>query len=627
MRCVLALLIGAASLTAAAQTVAMPEVSLEPHNGKTHFYLGETIRLDMVFRNTTGTPMMLNGTDYDDMSDAITISPTEGWIQWRGKSGHDFATVQTLTSRAQRVAVRVNDGYVIRKPGHYEIRVTEQRVTAGTMAKAVVLPATLTNEVGIDVDAMPEDMEAESLREIQNDLANAPEGSNDSYRIRQAAFHRLATLQGDEALAEKIRTIVHTDWAFRSVLSLAMASTNNLQHQLDLLHATWLAPNTSPNGDVLEAMNQTRRLMAGLPIAGWQMVYTPQPTDADKKLAAAQRKDMEELLGTMPQRTGKSRTDAAYLLALSTGLTSAQQQQAREYALDEFPHMDEDAQDALLDNATIRDVRMMPQIRAQLQKTPTYRAPLNAALMLTSGDEQKQLVINAICAHGSPIPLDYIAVWHGDRLPEVDTCLAEKLKTPEEGFIGSAWSGNALLAARYATPAILPQIKQGWQLPSQDAVMLAVLTRMAPPEAVALMNKLSTQPDIPLYQTDIVLDAMHLALPPEELAWLRTRLPAAPVQQERAIAYQLSHHGDATDEPLLEKQLFSLRKAWADHASAVDTAAWNTPEGAAKTTERELMNDLTHATAWKLSAAQTQSLVAGCMTTECRQIPGRRTNP
>ncbi|HEY9138587.1 MAG TPA: hypothetical protein VIM67_09965, partial [Terriglobus sp.] len=241
MRCVLALLICTAALTATAQAPPMPEVTLEPHDGKTHFYLGETIRLDLVFRNTTGTPMMLNTTDYGDMSDKVSITPAEGWMQWQGQSNHDFAAVGTLTDHAQRIAVRITDGYVFRKPGHYNIRVAEQRVTGGTMGKATAIPATLTNEVSIDVEEMPDGMETEILHEIQNDLANAPAG-NRGQQIRRAAFARLASLQGDEALAEKVRRIVAADEEFRSFMPLAMATTRNWQRQLELLQAAWRDP-------------------------------------------------------------------------------------------------------------------------------------------------------------------------------------------------------------------------------------------------------------------------------------------------------------------------------------------------------------------------------------------------
>ncbi|MEG9433605.1 hypothetical protein [Terriglobus sp. ADX1] len=614
-----------AGITAAAQTVPMPEVTLEPHDGKTHFYLGEPIRLDLVFRNTSGTPMMLNGTDYGDLSDKVSIMPAEGWIQWRGQSGHDYAAVQTLTSHAERVAVRLNDGYVFRKPGHYTIRVTAARVSGGTMAKSTVIPPTLTNGVEIDLEEMPEGMEADIVRQVQNEVTNAPAGVP-GQRIREAAFARLAALQGEDALAEKVRRIVEEDEDFRSFMPVAMATTRNLPRQLELLQAAWRNPANTPRWDEPSAIDETRRLMANLPLQGskltWQAGVVPtKPTDAEAQLIVAHNRDMEDLLASMPQRTGESRTVGAYYLLEFPGLTEAEKQQAHEYAVEEFPHMDNIMQGMLLQTAhpPLRDPRLLPALKATLDKTPADREPLIAALELTSDDDQKQILIHAICAPGYPIQLTTLAAWHGDRLPEVDTCLANRLKSPP-GDRAFLWNSEAILAARYATPAILPQIKAGWNANAQDDAMLAVLMRMAPTEAVALLDRTASQNNLPFYPADTIYESLHQPFPPEVLTWIRHHLTTGSgLAEQRSLAYQLAGHGEATDEMLIERRLTDLRKTWAPRASEVSsTTDWRTETGEARATERDLMSSLHNATAWKLSPDKLQALAAGCMSDECR---------
>ncbi|WP_047491367.1 hypothetical protein [Terriglobus sp. TAA 43] len=608
-------------ITAAAQTVLMPEVTLEPHDGKTHFYLGEPIRLDMVFRNTSGMPMMLNITDYDDMADKIGISPAEGWMQWRGQSGHDYAGVQTLTSHAERIPLRLNDGYIFRKPGHYTIRVTEQRVSGGTMGKSTTIPPALTNGVEIDVEEMPKGMEADIVRQVQNEVANAPAGVV-GQRIRQAAFTRLAALQGDDALVEKVRLIAAADDGFRSFVPVAMATTRNLSRQLELLEAVWHNPANPPHWDEPTAMDETRRLMANLPLQGWQMAVMPRkPTEAEQQLIAAHNRDMEDLLASMPQRTGESRTMSAYYLLEFQGLTEAEKQQAHEYAVEEFPHMDHTMQGMLLQTARppLRDPRLLPTLKATLDKTPADRELLTAALELTSGDDQKQVLIHAICAPGYPIQLTTLSAWHGDRLPEVDSCLADQLKSPPADH-GGIWNGKAILTARYATPAILPQIKAGWNANAQDGTMVAVLMRMAPTEAVTMLDRTTNWNSLPFYPADTIYEALHQPFPPPVLAWMRQRLTTTSgLAEQRNLAYQLAGHGEATDEALIEKRLTDLRKAWAPRASEVNAATdWRTEPGEARATERDLMGSLNHATVWKLSSEKLQALAAGCMSDECR---------
>jgi len=62
---------------------AMPDVRLEPHDGKTVFYLGEPIQLDLVFENHTGSPATLNTTIYGDLSEKVEITPATDWFQWQ----------------------------------------------------------------------------------------------------------------------------------------------------------------------------------------------------------------------------------------------------------------------------------------------------------------------------------------------------------------------------------------------------------------------------------------------------------------------------------------------------------------------------------------------------------------
>lgn len=61
----------------------IPEVSLEVHSGKSQFYIGDLIQLDLAFRGSTTNAYSLNGTDYGDIADQVEITPAmrreRGW--------------------------------------------------------------------------------------------------------------------------------------------------------------------------------------------------------------------------------------------------------------------------------------------------------------------------------------------------------------------------------------------------------------------------------------------------------------------------------------------------------------------------------------------------------------------
>ena len=87
--------------------------------------------------------------------------------------------------------------------------------------------------------------------------------------MRVAAVTRLAALQGNVALVEKVKLLTAGQQDFGNVASEAWAKTQDLKHQLQLIEAAWHDPQIAPAHGMLNAMDETRRLLAGLPLSGW----------------------------------------------------------------------------------------------------------------------------------------------------------------------------------------------------------------------------------------------------------------------------------------------------------------------------------------------------------------------
>lgn len=113
-----------------AQTTATPDVRLASRR-ETTFQIGEPIRLDLVISNPTGSLMTVNATDYGDNSDPLEITPKAGWIPWQSQSGHDYAAMSQLGAQPVRIPIRVDQVATLRAAGHYDVRVTENRVQGG----------------------------------------------------------------------------------------------------------------------------------------------------------------------------------------------------------------------------------------------------------------------------------------------------------------------------------------------------------------------------------------------------------------------------------------------------------------------------------------------------------------
>jgi hypothetical protein len=526
----------------------MPDVHLEAHDGKTTFYLGEPIRLDLVFENHTGSPFALNNTDYGDMSEKVEISPQTGWIQWQTRSAHDYGTGLDLSSAPIRIPVQLDEGFVFREPGEYRVRVTTDRLTRGNRWSGDGdLPIT-TNELAIHVDEMPAGEEAARLREIRAALASSHGSDN---RARQEALRSLACLQGVDALVEKIRLMEDGDDSFRAVFREAFATTHDLNRQFALLEQAWRDPKLIALYNTSEAIAETRLLLAGRNLSGFQMmVETRAPDVVEQKIAAEYQADMAALLDSMPARRGESRTMSAYFLIERGGLSGAQYARAVDYAVEEFPNMDNTDRDMLLTTANppLRDVRLLPTLRSMLDSHPSN--DVVKALLDVAPAETATWIVKSVCAPTGVMRLDTYKDVASDRVPEVDPCLSALLRTAPSEQEEIQWQQHAKLAARFATSAVLPALREGWKNSTQDGAVLAVLIRNEPAGAVELLKTRAAAgkfDEMLFFDTGDVYKHITQTFHEEVLTWLRAKVTNGSAQEVRAAAYALSIGGEASD--------------------------------------------------------------------------------
>ncbi len=615
-----------------AQTAPQPEVRLEPHDGKVRFQIGEPIRLDLVISNPTSAPMMVNATDYGDNSDPVEISPKLGWIAWQGRSGHDYAMMSPLGKEPIRIPIRVDQVAIFREPGHYEVSATEDRVQFGSdLLHISRAQAITTNAVGIDLETMPDGRETEIVSGVVSDLTISTDDRTGA-SLRDAAVRRLAVLQGDTALDEKVKLLIAEQEDFRAVESEAWATTRDLKRQLELLEAAWHDPRITPAYDMPTALDETRRLLAGVPLSGWQMaVASREPNEVEQQLAAAHQQDMVDLLNSMPQRTGESRSYGAYFLVEFGGLPEIDQARAHEYAAEEFALMDDTAQHMLLETSRLplRDARLLPTLRALLDHNPADKDALAAYLDLAL-EEAAPFVVRAVCAPDGPPLIDTFAKIEEDRLPQVDACLLPLLQgqkpdgsastadftRKKSGRVNFVWKQRVTLAARFGTPALLPAIEssEAQQLaanPNDSGVAGALLAAEMrdKPNAALLRLQQGVLPVIAWFETNEVYKSANQPFPPAIQAWLREQIRSGDDRSAGMAAYELSIGGAAEDHALIEQRLADLRS--------------NTPgtlTGTSSAIEADLVSSLFNAKVWTLTPEERGAVTQGCVTDGCRNF-------
>ena len=597
-----------------------PEVRLEAHDSKSQFYAGDRIELDLVFRNATSDPYMLNNTVYGDLADKVEVAPTNGWIQWQSRSGHDYASVAELGAREVRIPVVLSEGFVFRDPGHYEVRVTTNRLSRGgdVLHLALCGPIT-TNAMGIDVAPMPADFEAEQVRSLESEINSADTQTRVGSEAHQEAVARLAALQGDDALRAKIRLILAEDDDMRRVTRAALASTRNLPLQLSLLEAAWKDPAIPPVYDLPDALQETRALMRGETLSGFVM-WGPLPDPGKAARAAREHKaDMEDLLRSLPMRSGESRAEAAYYLMEDRSLPAADVAAAKPVALEEITSMNDTEQHMLLETAwpAIRDASLTPVLRTMLDQSPTDKDAI-ARLIELDPEGAKVYVVRAVCDRQGYVPLEAVANLPDATVPEVDGCLGDLLRVPPSRPNDHVWKARAELAGRFASPAILPAVRQGWTNPAQDSAVLPLLLRYAPAEAVSRIEAFTKDGTMLFYETNKIFKARGAGFPAQLADLLRHQVQNAPDDQAGTAAYELSQGGAPEDRFLIEQRLAKLRAEWSSRLNDVAPAVPGSPAAKARKLDVELMSDLRGSTAWSVNNADAAQLALGCLSDECR---------
>lgn len=438
--------------------VSRAEVRLEAEDGQTQFQLGDVIRLKLVFHDPAfpevraellrGKPalgqMVVNGINYGDLADEVEITPATGWFRWRGASGHDYATQTPLDATGVRVSLVLNQGYVFRGPGHYEITVTTRR-----MGRAAIT----TNAVGIDIAARSAEEEAALVKTLDATIAST------KGKEWKGAAEQLTYLTGDDAARAKVKWLV-SNQDVATAMTGGLAATKNQALQLELLKAAWVDPAHVPDGTLQRALQGAETFMRGQMVPGWTMIMMPKNDAITRALAAEYHDDLDRVIATLPQRTGDVRRDTAYYLMEDNELSADQLARVKPVVLEEFPHMNPIAQSMLIETRwnAVKDPSLALALKAMIESKARYSDAATAVDRLIEIDapESKPYVIQMVCQAQRGLLLDKVKGVKEDRLPEVDECLTALLARGERRDHDFEWEQAAQRAARFATRRSCP---------------------------------------------------------------------------------------------------------------------------------------------------------------------------
>ena len=190
---------------------AAANVHLEPHDGQTHFKLGDPVIVDLVFTGPTKKYIVkADNSPYLPPADQIEIAPADGWLRTRTTSRNlpiNITAIASLDADPVRVPVLVNRTITFQHPGQYQIAITTDRLRlADTILKPPVpdpqqcLTCRTSNAIGIEIADRDAAEEATLVASLTQQIESTKEPSPAS--VLTPAEQQEAQDQMDHELSE-----------------------------------------------------------------------------------------------------------------------------------------------------------------------------------------------------------------------------------------------------------------------------------------------------------------------------------------------------------------------------------------------------------------------------------------
>jgi len=570
-------------------------------DGKTQFYQGELITVEMQFSSDVPNTYRLDAKEYDRSghleADSYHIEPETGtseplrdYLQstfYGGSMGGLMPRPPTLQEKPYIVTQTLNDFVRFDRPGKYRLYITNDRVGKldanqdyGVTERFKVRSNT------IELEILP------ATREWQQQRLREAIAIIDGLRSdRRVGCRALRFLNTPDAEAEMIRGYRGSTDGCDGEFNFGLLASPRRESVIFQMEASLQSPSHPVTGGfvrtlaLLVCLNQFPASMPSYAspdadagkMKEWQTRMKATRTAFDDVVA----RYAEMLSSSMPRKEKAAQAVSIdTLFELQTNLSPDRRSSTRANetvaAVPEvFLDLPVDRQYALLTFYWPR-VRSPAMLRAlkQLIQRPSGTANDNRDLLgialyrfyELAPDEGRQAIIKEIKTMPMRVRPQILRVLPDESVPEVDSLVAEKLAQGDSERDFDVIADYARLIARYATATPLPQIKRalgnkiGKMACNIQSPLLAYLLRVEPAYGSEALDKaLRSRQDTGCYQTEL-LEVARIYMSPEIRDAALRYLDDSDVIVSIQAAAVISQYGMAADEPLL----WDLLQRWHD---------------------------------------------------------------
>jgi hypothetical protein len=586
----------------------------------------------------------------------IHIVPTDGVLDLNvlrfehGWAGSVIGSIGVLSSQPTTQQIDLCGLYRLEKAGHYSVYITSNEASRIKTAEEGGGLEHLTLESNeVEFDILPPDpaWAAAELNSIQSELNSAEPGAADRAIGRLGRLDTVASVRKLLQLYLLRAETAGPEWLVAS----ALRESSQLEVIIPELEAALSDPSTSVPSTLpqLLADLHTRKDLGVLP---------PYPTDDASKPAwntkAKHRSDLHEkyfeqanalLKASIPKRSGPQRSTAIYqawydaevsyrtkplspdilselrfnVLTVENELTHAQRLQFVVMARQTMPHQ-----------------LLLPIIRSLASDRGTAGASFDDIepykLWCEDAPAECQSAILADVQRSQfRTDRNVVLLMEEGEHTELDGVLKEQLSDPKARQDFGQSQRIAAVIVRAASRNLAVPVK-AWltELAGKpgcaadvEADLLGYLFRISDPTAGNLLSsELWDRKD----DCGGVLRSLHAVRYSDELLPVASKALNSPnpITVTQAALF-LGEHGSPSCQDLLWQHLESLWTTWHDRASELQVAPMNFSAGSnpaqqAAQLEQALASALAHAKNWKLSPAEIDRLLSGCLTDACREV-------
>jgi hypothetical protein len=656
---------------------------LELRGGKTEFRVGEPIELKLVFSGADPRYGIKNEADWSAYDEIRLTSPAPvfRWKEANEPQSSDMLWAAPLGDKGVTTTIWLDQAFAFTQPGTYTVTVTTSRLyTSEGRPTGIKLT---TNPVEFHLSPMSAQEEEQRVKTLVGEIDTLQDDV-----ARQRAAIELSTLRGDTAAREKVRLFSYRDQAFRNsccyvctpiddAIEVGLALSQNKELEIQLLDEAWKSPAMAPDERFLSKMMLLKRLDAGVAVAGsksgnvfylsaedidWSSSATPGKETEDE---ARYRQSLEEIVATLPQRSGQNRADTAKFLfdrmmpatlmaKVGPGWSSQEWEAVRRIVIEEFDLYRPDEKsdmlksqwEALKGPAMIAPLEAMCSLgtdKAAMQRMLDAADPMWRNDLRVHIEESTDVALVRLMQLDAEQGRPYLLAALQRDLPAADAAqvatkgaLQAQLDAGFAAVIERLANGNeqdrrpmrrwAMWAAQYASPAIYEALLEVYErsgpawFPEERGELLAYLMRWNPERAMGLVMQEGAGTRMCLLQSmGQGYSRMGEPYPAVLRAYLRGVVERDTDGMAASAAYQLARHGTAEDAGVLRARLAAVEAEWRPKAELLSAGTRDASARDAMRLEQMLIGALRQQV-FALSPGELAGLKAECVGEFCARL-------